>query len=131
MTRHKAYTYRKAIETGSQSYPDELALEVPDLFPEWAPATTYDIDERVRYNGVLYRCLQSHMAQSDWTPVDAPSLWAKVLIEDPNVIPEWKQPGSTNPYQIGDTVSHNGKVWECIVPNNVWEPGVYGWVEVK
>lgn len=131
MNRRTAVRYRKAIEAGSQSYADEMALEVPELFPEWSSATAYDVDVRVRYNGVLYRCLQPHTAQSDWTPVAAPSLWAKVLIEDPNVIPEWEQPDSTNPYQIGDTVHHNGKVWECVVPNNVWEPGVYGWVEVK
>lgn len=130
MTRFEAFKYRKAIETGSQSYTDEMALEVPDLFPNWEPAAAYDVDVRVRYNGVLYRCLQSHTAQSDWTPIAAPSLWAKVLIENPNTIPDWEQPGSTNPYQIGDTVRHKGTVWECIVPNNVWEPGVYGWVEV-
>jgi C-terminal processing protease CtpA/Prc len=32
--------------------------------------------------------------------------------------------------QIGDKVTHNGKVWESIVDNNSWEPGVYGWTEI-
>ena len=50
-----------------------------------------------------------------------------MLIPDPEVIPEWEQPGSTNPYMIGDKVRHNGKTWVSTIDNNVWEPGVYGW----
>lgn len=129
MTRFEARKYRKAIETGSQSLPDETALEVTELFPDWNFAASYEVDQRVRYEGVLCRCLQAHTAQETWTPAAAPSLWAKVLIPDENIIPDWEQPDSTNPYQIGDVVRHNGKVWECICANNVWEPGVYGWVE--
>ena len=130
MTRFKARRYREAIETGSQSLSDETALEVKGLFPSWNASASYETGRRVRYEGVLYRCLQPHTAQNDWPPASAPSLWAKVLIPDENVVPDWEQPDSTNPYQIGDIVRHNGKVWESIAANNVWEPGVYGWVEV-
>lgn len=131
MTRFEARRYRRAIETGSQSLPDEAALEVVELFPDWSPTDSYEVNQRVRYESVLYRCLQAHTAQEAWTPVAAPSLWAKVLIPDENVIPEWEQPDSTNPYQIGDVVTHIGKTWESTVADNVWEPGVYGWVEVE
>ena len=55
-----------------------------------------------------------------------PSLFAKVLIPDSSVIPEWEQPGSTNPYMMGDKVTHNGSTWLSLVDNNVWEPGVVG-----
>ena len=79
----------------------------------------------------LYRCLQTHSSQDAWNPAEAPSLWSKVLIQDENVIPEWEQPDSTNPYMAGDKVKHNGKHWESTVDNNVWEPGVYGWVEFE
>lgn len=41
----------------------------------------------------------------------------------------WAQPGSTNPYMLGDKVRHNGKIWMSTIDNNVWEPGVYGWAE--
>lgn len=39
------------------------------------------------------------------------------------------------PYQVGSKVAHNGKKWESMVPNNVWEPGAFGvdqniWKEV-
>ena len=62
-------------------------------------------------------------------PDAAPSLYAKVLIPDPDVIPEWEQPESTNPYTKGDKVTHNEKTWVSDVDNNSWEPGVYGWSE--
>lgn len=69
-------------------------------------------------------------SQEAWTPPDAPSLFAKVLIPDTDTIPEWEQPDSTNPYAKGDKVTHNGKTWISTADGNVWEPGVYGWEEV-
>ena len=44
-------------------------------------------------------------------------------------IPEWVQPDGSNPFAKGAVVKRNGKVWESTIDNNVWEPGVYGWVE--
>lgn len=40
------------------------------------------------------------------------------------------------PYQVGSKVTHNGKKWESMVANNVWEPGAFGvgaeiWKEIK
>lgn len=109
---------------------DETALSAIELYPVWNESATYSVGDRVRYNDTLYKCLQAHTAQSTWTPTDAPSLWTKVLIPSPSVIPEWEQPESTNPYMKGDKVKHNGKTWESNIDNNVWEPGVYGWDEV-
>lgn len=117
---------RAAMEQQAVSLTDETALEVPEMFPKWTPRT-YTVGERVRYGGILYKCLQDHSENETWTPTDAPSLWARVLIPDPEVIPEWVQPESTNPYMKGDRVTHNGQTWESDVDNNVWEPGVYGW----
>lgn len=109
---------------------DETALSAIELYPVWNDSETYSVGDRVRYNDTLYKCLQAHTAQSTWTPTDAPSLWTKVLIPSPSVIPEWEQPESTNPYMKGDKVKHNGKTWSSTIDNNVWEPGVYGWSEV-
>ena len=82
------------------------------------------------YNGTLYKVLTAHTSQDDWTPDAAPSLFAKVLISDETIIPEWEQPDSTNPYSAGDKVTHNRKTWVSDIDNNVWEPGVYGWTEL-
>lgn len=125
-----ALKLRPFIEKASACLDDVDALEAVQLFPVWSPAGVYAAGDRVRYNGILYRCLQAHNAQETWNPADATSLWAKVLIPDPDVIPEWEQPDSTNPYMKGDKVTHNGKTWMSDIDNNVWEPGVYGWTEV-
>lgn len=133
MTREKACTLRAMIEKASASLDDADALSAVELFPAWNDTAHYDADERARYAGVLYRCLQMHDAQAGWTPEAAPSLWAKVLIPDPEVIPEWEQPNSANPYMKGDRVRYHGKVYESQIDNNIWSPESYpaGWREVS
>lgn len=129
MLLSKAKEYRNAIDNASTALTDEQALKSVALYPMWSPSASYAVGERVRYNDTLYKCLQAHDAQDSWNPVDAASLWAEVLIPDPEVIPDWKQPESTNPYMKGNKVKHNDKNWISDVDNNVWEPGVYGWSE--
>ena len=131
MRKSEALKLRHHIETAVQFLPDSEALEAVTLYPEWAAGVDCPVGRKVQHGGALYRCLQDHTAQADWTPDAAPSLWAKVLIPDPDVIPEWEQPDSTNPYSAGDKVTHNGKTWVSDIDNNVWEPGVYGWTEVS
>lgn len=131
LTRREAMTLRAMIEKAAVSLDDTDALDAVELFPMWSATAHYDVDNRVRYDDVLYRCLQMHDAQEGWTPTSAVSLWAKVLIPDPEVIYDWEQPDSTNPYHKGDKVKHNGKTWVSDIDNNVWEPGVYGWSEVE
>lgn len=119
------------IKAFRESSTDEVALQGVELFPLWKADIAYEVGARVVYNDILYKCLQAHTSQSTWTPTDAPSLWTKVLIPTPSVIPDWEQPDSTNPYMKGDKVKHKGKTWECAIDNNVWEPGVYGWNEIN
>lgn len=120
---------RVYIEKAAISLSDEDAIEAVNLFPNWNDDEAYEVGQRVQYNGTLYKCLQAHTSQSAWTPTDAPSLWAKVLIPDENVIPEWEQPDSTNPYMIGDKVMFEGQVYESVINNNIWSPAAYpaGW----
>ena len=126
-----AQKLRTAIDDAGAMLTDEQALTVPLIYPAWnGNSVSYTIGDRVMHGGMLYKCLQAHTSQATWTPTDAPSLWTKVLIPTPGVIPEWEQPSSTNPYAKGDKVKHNGKIWTSDVDNNVWEPGVYGWTEV-
>ena len=131
ISRMKVQTLRKMIEKASVSLNDNDALEAVELFPKWSESADYAVLDRVQYNGVLYKCLQAHTSQITWNPADASSLWAKVLIPDPDVIPEWEQPDSTNPYMKGDKVKHNSKTWVSLIDNNTWEPGIYGWTEIE
>ena len=127
----RARELRSVIEQMSGTLDDSAALESPELFPEWREDTVYEAGQRIRYGGTLYKVLQDHTSQAYWMPDATPSLFAKVLIPDPEVIPEWEQPDSTNPYAKGDKVTHNGKTWVSDIDGNVWEPCVYGWSEVE
>lgn len=122
MKREEAKAIIAALVTMRESATDEQALAAPALYPAWRPDTAYTVGARVLYNDILYKVLQDHTSQETWTPDAAPSLFAKVLIPDADVIPEWEQPDSTNPYMTGDKVSHNGYIWESLLDNNVWEP---------
>lgn len=131
MTRAEAEAIVAALVKLRESATDEQALSVPVLYPAWRSGVAYVTGQRVLHGGVLYKVLQDHTSQDDWTPDAAPSLFAKVLIPDETVIPEWEQPDSTNPYSKDDKVTHNGKTWVSDYDNNVWEPGVFGWSEVS
>lgn len=130
ITRRQAKKYRQQMVKDAQDITDEEAIATPMLFERWEHDKQYATGTRLYHNGKLWRVLMDHTSQDDWEPEAAPSLFAEVLIPDPGVIPEWVQPGSTNPYMKGDKVRHNEKVWVSNVDNNVWEPGVYGWDEV-
>lgn len=110
---------------------DVTASEHADLFEPWVTSKAYAVGDIVSYNGLLYRCVQAHTSQADWTPDLTPALWTK--IGDPTEeYPAWSQPlGAHDAYAQGAKVSHNGKKWTSDVANNVWEPGVYGWTEVQ
>ena len=127
-----AHKLRPYIEKAALSLSEEDALEAKELYPRWSgEGVNYKVGERVLYQDVLYKVLTAHTSQETWQPDVAVSLFAKVLIPDDNIIPEWEQPDSTNAYQIGDKVSHNDQIWENTISNNVWEPGVYGWSVVN
>lgn len=120
---------RPLIEQAAQSFTDETALEAVSLFPSWQSGIDYTVGQRVRYNGVLYSVLQAHTSQDTWQPNVAVSLFAKVLIPDTDVVPEWTQPDSTNPYMKGDRVLFEGTVYESLIDDNIWSPTAYpaGW----
>ena len=131
MTEFEVTSLLIAQQINSLTVDDNTALRMLEFYPEWAAGQAYTEGYKVQYSGKLWRCLQAHTSQDGWEPESAPSLWAKVLIPDETVIPEWEQPDSTNPYSAGDKVTHNGKTWVSDIDNNVWEPGVYGWTEVS
>lgn len=122
------------------SLPDEAAYTFRALSQNWIAGETYygpddpsgTPQSRVLFESRLFKCLQTHASQLDWTPVTAPSLWAEILPGQEGNEPEtgyaeWVQPGSTNGYSEGDKVLHNGHLWESSFDGaNVWEPGAVG-----
>ena len=156
MKRSKILQLRALIEQAAASLPDEDALEGVELFPAWAIGADYDAGERVRYttssaadaapspqgegSGTpeeasprLYKCIQGHTSQADWTPDKTPALWTEVA--KPGEIPVWKQPtGAQDAYMTGDKVHYpdkDGPVYVSEMDYNTWPPDVYGWTELQ
>lgn len=128
ITRERARQLRELIIKASVSLSDEDALQAVELYPAWKSGNSYAVDDRIRYGSTLYRCVQAHTSQDDWTPDATPALWTVVSLEE---FPEWVQPtGAQDAYAKGDKVSYNGSHWESDVDANVWEPGTYGWHEI-
>ena len=132
ITRTKAYKLRELIEKASSSLDDKDALDGIELYPIWAVGIEYKIGDRIRYDNILYKVLQDHTSTVSWTPDTAISLFARVLIPDPEVIPVWEQPDSTNPYMKGDKVHFptiNDPVYESLYDYNIKSPAAWpdGW----
>lgn len=109
---------------------DEVtATEHLDVFAQWEPSVSYTVGSLRAYQDKLYKCLQAHTSQEDWTPDTTPALW-KEAGNPADEWPEWSQPiGAVDAYMKGDKVSYNDKHWISNVDNNTWAPGVYGWDE--
>lgn len=113
---------------------DEVtAREHKELFLPWTENVNYSINDIRAYftegGSKLYKCLQAHTSQADWTPDVTPSLWKEIGIS-PSGIPEWSQPiGAGDAYMTGDEVMYNGVHYRSTIDNNVWSPDMYpqGW----
>ena len=130
--QEKARQLRPLIVKASASLSDEDALSAIELFKAWATDTAYAADERIRYGEKLYRCVQAHTSQANWTPDATPALWTEVAL--PGEIEVWKQPtGVQDAYRVGARVHFPTKddpVYENDVDYNVYAPNVTGWHEV-
>ena len=100
--------------------------------PAWIQPTgahdSYVKDALVKHNGSLWTSL---LDNNVWEP--GVTNWRKAAIVPPSGVPplpDWVQPlGAGDAYPMDAEVRHNGFNWRSIVSSNVWEPGVYGWVQ--
>lgn len=60
---------------------DAKALQFMDMYPHWQTDLSVNVDERYQYNGRLYKVIQAHTTQSDWTPDITPALWTVIDVE--------------------------------------------------
>lgn len=121
----------KMVENGEI---DEVtASENANMFISWTEVGSYNINDYRTYGGKLYKCLQEHTGQADWTPDTSTSLWKEVGVTE-NGIQEWSQPiSSSDVYMTGDEVIYNGVHYKSLIDNNVWSPTDYpqGWEIVE
>jgi hypothetical protein len=125
----RARELRPYIEKAATNLTDEDALQAVELFPQWVTGHAYAVDERLQYKNVLYRVVQAHTSQADWTPDITPALFVVVSLDE---WPEFVQPtGAHDAYKKGDKVTFNGKHYISLIDANVYSPTAYpaGWQE--
>lgn len=126
---------RRALQIFAATLTEEQALEVAAVYPAWEAGIAYTEGEILSYgvNGVgdpqLYRVVQAHTSQADWTPDAAASLYDAFGLDDAGH-PIWSQPsGAHDAYNTGDIVDYNGTLYQSTIDGNVWAPDAYpqGW----
>ena len=129
MKRFEAIKYRTSIEGAASLQDDAAALENIDLYPLWQAGIAVNVGDRLRYEETLYKVIQAHTTQDDWTPDKTPALFVVVSVEE---WPEWVLPtGSHDTYMKGDKVTYKGKHYVSTIDGNIWSPEDYpaGWEE--
>ncbi len=120
---------------------DELQSEdiadLVGLYEPWETGEAVAVGDSRSYDGKLYKVVQPHTTQADWTPDATPALWTEIAppeTEDgEEIVPDFVQPtGAHDAYKIGDKVLFEGKIYESVIDGNVWSPSGYsqGWKEV-
>ena len=114
---------RAAMDTAGAQLDDAAALDAMAIYPVWEIGTAYAVNDRRRYGANLYKCVQAHTSQADWTPDATPALWVKISVEE---WPEWVQPtGAHDAYNTGDKVTYNSKRYVSLIDANVYSPDAY------
>ncbi|PWM62158.1 MAG: hypothetical protein DBX63_06540 [Clostridia bacterium] len=120
-----ARAVRAAMDLAGAQLNDAVALDAMAIYPAWEIGKAYSVDDRVRHGEYLYRVVQAHTSQADWTPDSTPALWVKVSVDE---WPEFVQPtGAHDAYNTGDKVTYNGSRYVCTMDANVYAPDVSGW----
>lgn len=124
-----AEQFRRALQMFAASLSDEQALEVATMYDPWQIGKAYKTGEFLVYgeNSVgdpqLYKVVQDHTSQADWTPDAVASLYVAVGLDDKgNTV--WSPPtGAHDAYNTGDVVNYNGVLYKSLIDGNIVVPG--------
>ena len=127
---------RRALQMFAMSLDEEKAMEVVAIFDPWEIGKAYGIGDYLTYgvNNVgdpqLYKVVQAHTSQAEWTPEATASLYVAIGLDDSGY-PVWSPPsGAHDAYNKGDIVNYNGTLYQSLIDGNVYSPEAYpaGWV---
>lgn len=130
-----AEQFFKALQMFATSLDDDKAMEVAYVYDPWVENKAYDVGVYLTYgvNGVgdpqLYKVVQAHTSQADWTPDVTPALYTPIGLNESGY-PIWSQPtGAHDAYNEGDIVDYNGALYQSLIDGNVYSPDAYpaGW----
>ena len=99
---------------------DEQAAKLTALFdPFDGDGHAYSVGDVANYGGVLYRVVQAHKSQADWTPDKVPALF-KV-----HRTPEMTEWVAGIAVKAGERFGYGGATWEVVQGHTTqkgWEP---------
>ena len=130
-----AEQFRRAVQMFAAGLSEEQALEVATMYPEWEAGRSYAVGDILQHgtNSVgdpqLYKVVQAHTSQADWTPEATPALYDAFGLDESGY-PLWSQPtGAHDAYNTGDIVDYNGTLYKSLINGNTWSPEAYpqGW----
>lgn len=130
-----AEQFRKAMQFYAQTLTDEAAMQIATVYPKYEVGKAYAANEMFTYgtNNVgdpqLYRVVQAHTSQADWTPDATPSLYTPIGLNESGY-PIWSRPtGAHDAYNTGDIVDYNGTLYKSLIDGNTYAPDEYaaGW----
>lgn len=104
---------RPIIEQAMQSVNDSTAVQAVELYPKWAVGVAYSVGFKVQYNGRLYKVIQPHTSQSDWTPDKVPSLFTEINETDKGTLDNPIPYNGNMELEMGKYYSQYGVVYIC------------------
>lgn len=131
----QAEAIREAMDMAGASLTEEQALVCVRLYRPWEINKAYAVGDYLTYgqNGVgdpqLYKVVQDHTSQADWTPDVLPALYEAIGLDNSGY-PIWAKPtGAQDAYNKGDIVNYNDVLYMSLIDGNVWSPEEYpaGW----
>ena len=57
---------------------DATAYRMREFYPEWKSGMALSVGHKLQYGGKLYRVIQAHTSQDDWTPDAVASLFERI-----------------------------------------------------
>lgn len=104
---------RPIIEQAMQSVNDSTAVQAVELYPHWAVGVAYTVGFKVQYNGRLYKVIQPHTSQADWTPDKVPSLFTEINETDKGTLDNPIPYNGNMELEMGKYYSQYGVVYIC------------------
>ena len=106
---------RMLIESqiNSLAVDDNTALRMAEFYPNWEAGQDYPEGYKVRRDGALYKVLQAHTSQEDWTPETAPSLWAEICESHAGTLSDPIPYSGNMALEAGKYYSQGGVIYLC------------------
>ena len=124
-----ASSMRAEINSIVEQMNDTEIINHTVLCPVWKENQTYSAGTRVRFNGNLYKAIQTHTSKAESTPDKMTDSFLLISKDGKDVIPKW---ASSVKSSIGDIVKFKDSIWESLIDNNSWSPEEYpsGWLKI-